>query len=401
MSPQLRPRRTLTTLACSAALALTAPLAPVAPAAAEEPVTLATARTAGQSRVTPAMQAEIDRVVAEGRAIPRLTARASARTLASATARCAELEGLRYCLGVGWTTRSEEQVARGLAAAARQVAGRETTGDLGPQALLEQTAHLSPRVRARRERVELTDAARSVAKVWLLRHEIQGVPLPDDFAARHPEAVVSGGDRQVAARSTSTTSQRKTAADYPRRSTILKIRQSRSQNRTYWCGPAAMQAIGWGWHDERRIQKSWARRLRTTSNGTAITEMVRVTNNRTGWDRESRAGRYIVLDIGDWKFRQWYLLMMRHIKDYRAPVILHPVLLKRYFPYLDDDASGHFQVGRGYDKNPSASKQIGYVEVWDQSKFDPSEPRIPRRQWRSAYKSFRANKAHFQHNVGV
>ena len=31
-------------------------------------------------------------------------------------------------------------------------------------------------------------AARSVAKVWVLRHAIQGVPLPDDFLERHPEA---------------------------------------------------------------------------------------------------------------------------------------------------------------------------------------------------------------------
>ena len=190
-------------------------------------------------------------------------------------------------------------------------------------------------------------------------------------------------------------------ADYPRRSWILRPRHSRSQSRTYWCGPASMQAIAWGWRGEPSPQRAWARRLGTTSSGTAITEMVRVTNRYTGWDRDDRAGRYVVLDIGDWSFRQWYLLMMRHIEDYRAPVVLHPVLLKRYYPYLDDDASGHFQVGRGYDKNPDGRKLLGYIEVWDQSRFDPSEPRIARRQWRSAYKSYRANRAHFQHNVGV
>ena len=42
--------------------------------------------------------------------------------------------------------------------------------------------------------------------------------------------------------------------------------------------------------------------------------------------------------------------MARHIVDYRAPVVLHPILLARYYPYLDDDGSGHFQVGRGYQK---------------------------------------------------
>ena len=33
--------------------------------------------------------------------------------------------------------------------------------------------------------------------------------------------------------------------------------------------------------------------------------------------------------------------------------------LKRYFPYLDDDASGHFQVGRGFDKNPGGEPLRG------------------------------------------
>ena len=92
---------------------------------------------------------------------------------------------------------------------------------------------------------------------------------------------------------------------------------------------------------------------------------------------------------------------MRHVVDYRAPLVLHPVLLKRYYPYLDDDASGHFQVGRGYDKNGDKPLRIGYFEPWNQQRFDPSEPYIARVQWRSAYRSYRANQAHFQHNIGV
>ena len=190
-------------------------------------------------------------------------------------------------------------------------------------------------------------------------------------------------------------------ASYPRKDAILKRRQTLAQNTTYWCGPAAMQAIGWGDAQKRRNQSYWARRLGTTSAGTAITDMVRVVNNKTDWDSEAHAGPYIVLDIGDFSFKQWYRLLMRHIQDYRAPVVLHPVLLKRYYPYLDDDASGHFQVGRGFDQNPGGNPRLGYFEPWDQSKFDPSEPRIGRVQWRNAYRSYRANQDHFQHNVGV
>jgi hypothetical protein len=92
---------------------------------------------------------------------------------------------------------------------------------------------------------------------------------------------------------------------------------------------------------------------------------------------------------------------MRHIVDYRAPLVLHPILLKRYYPYLEDDASGHFQVGRGYDKNGDGPLKLGYFEPWNQQRFDPSEPYIARVQWRDAYRSYRANRAHFQHNIGV
>lgn len=162
-----------------------------------------------------------------------------------------------------------------------------------------------------------------------------------------------------------------------------------------------MQMIAWGWQDERRPQRHWARRLGTTTDGTGIWDMVRVVNRAIGYDRKDRAGPYIVLDISDWGFVKWLLLQMRHLVDYRAPLVLHPVLLKRFYPYLDDDASGHLQVGRGYDKRGDKPAHLGFLEPWNQQRFDPSEPYIARVQWRSAYKSYRANRAHYQQNIGV
>jgi len=44
---------------------------------------------------------------------------------------------------------------------------------------------------------------------------------------------------------------------------------------------------------------------------------------------------------------------------------------------------------------------LGYFEPWDQQRFHPDEPFIARVQWRNAFKSYRANRAHFQHNLGV
>ena len=362
-----------------------------------------TAAAPGPGAHTEAMRREIDRVVAAGRDVGRVSVRQSPAQLASNLVRCAEFDGQRYCLHTGWTTASEDAVRARVANAtrtltARASAGAETTGDLDLVDTLRRAAAQSPAARAAAERAELTAAARSVAKVWMLRHEIQGVPLPAGFTGAHPEAGLATGTRTT---STATSSRTKTAADYPRVGRVLRARQVTEQRTTYWCGPTSMQMIAWGWQDRRRSQGHWADRLGTTTSGTAITQMVRVVNRSTGYDNENRAGTYITLDISDWSFRDWALLNMRHIVDYRAPLVLHPVLLKRYYPYLDDDASGHFQVGRGYNKNGDGPLKIGYFEPWNQQRFDPSEPYISRVQWRSAYRSYRANQAHFQHNIGV
>ena len=375
--------------------------------------------SAGPGEVTPQLQAEIDRVVAAGSAASRVSARSTPAGLVGALVRCADFEGQRYCLHSGWTEASETEVRARVETAARRTAARPvaasaSTGDLDLLSALRRTASLDPEARARAERAELTRAARSVAKVWLLRHQIQGEPLPEGFLLRHPEAragATAPKSSTAAAGSSSPTAEpetqtvaaktRKKRRDYPRRATVLSTKRVAEQQRTYWCGPTAMQMIAWGWKKRDQGQTHWARKLGTTSNGTAITDMVRVINSSTGWDRADHAGSYITLDIADYSFHKWLLLNMRHIVDYQAPVVLHPILVKKYYPYLDDDASGHFQVGRGYDKRGKKPTQIGYFEPWNQQRFDPSEPYIDRVQWRSAYKSYRANQAHFQHNIGV
>ena len=377
----------------AAALALTlgaVPLLPdggadqgsIAPSADQ---TQAPGSSNGRGTLTPEMRAEIDRVLAEGTSLDRAQGRTA---MARASVRCATFDDQRYCLGFGWTDQTREALAARLETRPTFRA-TERTGDLDADGVLARASSRSAVVRTEAERAELTMAAQSVGKVWMLRHEIQGVELPADFAERHPEI------------STDVDARGGFGGAYPEQFAIMDESQVMSQNETYWCGPTAMQAIGWGSSQERKNQSYWARRLGTTSAGTAITDMVRVVNNQTDYDDAAHAGPYVVLDISDFTFKQWYRLMMRHIHDYQAPVVLHPVLLKQFYPYLDDDASGHFQVGRGFDQDPDGNPKIGYFEPWDQSRFDPSEPAIGRVQWRNAYKSFRANLDHFQHNVGV
>jgi hypothetical protein len=371
--------------------------------------------TAGYGRVTPAYQRTIDRAVAASTSA-RLSARSAPRTLVDDLVRCAVFEGQRYCLGIGWTERSQAELrARTAALVERQAAltttgTRTATGDLSALARLRQQARMDPAALAAAQRDELTQAARSVAKVWLIRHQVQGVALPPHFFAQHPEVRVaetlphaSGGSTSLAAPTAAPVAARKFKRwrAYPHKGVVLDRKDVSAQHQTYWCGPTSMQMITWGWTGHRHTQRHWAARLGTTTSGTSITSMVSVVNDATGWDKASYAGPYVVLDIADWSFRSWMLLMARHIVDYRAPVVLHPVLLTQFYPYLDHDGSGHFQVGRGYQKRGDRPPLLGYFEPWNQQRFHPDEPYISRVQWRNAYKSYRANEAHFQHNLGV
>jgi hypothetical protein len=354
----------------------------------------------GPGRIGEQDRAAIEELLARS---PRTAQVRRPAALARDLARCTTFEGQQYCLGVGWTEADPEVVQARVATARPQNAravSTESTGDLSTADLLEQRAAMPADERLAVERAELEAAARSVAKVVLLRHQVLGEPLPAGFLERHPEARTP--DSPNSKTTTATTSTKaKGLEDYPRRSKVLNWKQIRAQRTTYWCGPTTMQAIAWGWQGKRRTQGHWADRLGTTSSGTAISEIVRVVNAATGYDQENHAGKYIVLDISDWSFKRWLLLQMRHIEDYRAPVVLHPILLKKFYPYLDDDASGHFQVGRGYDKNGKKPAKLGYFEPWNQQRFDPSEPYIARVQWRRAYQSYRANKAHPHQNIGV
>jgi hypothetical protein len=395
----------------------------------------------GYSAVTPAEKAEINRVVAATQAVPRQHGRLSPR-VASALVQCADFQGQRYCLGDGWTDESPQSVRARVATEVAPVAGRRAakrkhlrqTGDLSPKDLLKRLAAMTPNQRAKVARQELTDAARAVAKVWMIRHEIQGVPLPAGFLAAHPEARVSvpAARTATAANATATKSPSKTPTvlpkptstspavavatskapavaappakaaptAYPVKAHILKNSQTAEQIRTYWCGPTSMQMIAWGWKQKDRGAAHWAAKLHTTTAGTAISDMVRVTNHNTGWDK--LAGPYITLDVKNFSTAQFWALLQKHIAKYKAPIILHPQLLTRYFPYLDHSGSGHFQVGRGYKTTRITHvREIGYYEPWNQKRFHPSEPYISRVQWLPVDRELSAIKANAFHNIGL
>jgi hypothetical protein len=140
------------------------------------------------------------------------------------------------------------------------------------------------------------------------------------------------------------------------------------QERSYWCGPATFQSIDWADDNQKDTQATWAADLGTTTSGTAITDIVRLTNSKTDWD--VAAGAYIVQSVASWSTAQFLTLHRNHLGDEDpAPIIEHPKLLKMYFSYLRYNHSGHFTVGRGYSDNTDT---ISYFEVFNEADWNSS-----------------------------
>jgi hypothetical protein len=151
---------------------------------------------------------------------------------------------------------------------------------------------------------------------------------------------------------------------YPASAYIMQGFQT-SQEKGYWCGPATFQSIDWADDDQKDTQASWAKDLGSTTGGTAISAMVRQTNAKTAWPKT--AGAYVVQNVKHWNAQTFFAVHQKHIAVYKAPVIEHVQLLKRYFPYLAFNHSGHYQVGRGYDKKNGT---IAIFEVFNEHRFN-------------------------------
>ena len=138
-----------------------------------------------------------------------------------------------------------------------------------------------------------------------------------------------------------------------------------SQEKGYWCGPATFQSIDWADDNQKDTQASWAEDLGSTTSGTAISAMVKQTNVKTAWPKS--AGTYVVQNVSGWNAQTFFAVHQKHLGVYKAPVIEHGQLLKRYFPYLAFNHSGHYQVGRGYNQ---ANGTIAIFEVFNERRFN-------------------------------
>ncbi|MGW1344951.1 C39 family peptidase [Kribbella sp. NPDC002412] len=297
---------------------------------------------------------------------------------ASSILRCFKLEEENYCLGLGFVDQvpSGAQVQELLAApsvlADGEVGVEEDipTGDLTPQAFVAERASMTKSVRVNAELDEMQAAWDGRDKAHALRL------LGKDADTRTGEAVTPTAapttpaptpspTRTAPSTGTPTPVPSPAPVKLPGSSYIMKGFQT-SQEKGYWCGPATFQSIDWADDNQRDTQASWAKDLGTTSSGTAITAMVKQTNLKTNWDLA--AGTYIVQSVGHWNAQKFFTVHQNHLGDGQpAPIIEHTQLLKRYFPYLAFNHSGHYQVGRGYD---TAKGTIAIFEVFNERRFN-------------------------------
>ncbi|TCO32583.1 peptidase C39-like protein [Kribbella steppae] len=304
---------------------------------------------------------------------------------ASSVMRCFKLEEENYCLGLGFVDQVpsgaalQEMMAPPPSVSADGEVGVEQdipTGDLTPQAFVAERASMpkSARVNAELDEMQAAwdgrDKARSLRLLDASSEPTPPTPTaPPTATPTAPTTPVPSTPmptRSAPSRGTPTPVPTPVApVKLPTSSYIMKGFRT-SQEKGYWCGPATFQSIDWADDNQKDTQASWAKDLGTTTSGTAISAMVKQTNLKTNWDLA--AGTYIVQNVGHWNAQKFFTVHQNHLGDGRpAPVIEHTQLLKRYFPYLAFNHSGHYQVGRGYDR---AKGTIAIYEVFNERRFN-------------------------------
>ena len=200
MSRRPMPRRRTIAIGSLALVLVGAPFLPDG----DTPPALETASTPGvvaRRRDTAARAPSRPPCAEEIDAVPRRGSRRRARPPAPASGRrpcsrsqvrCADFEGQRYCLNAGWTDSTQRNEVVTELAQERYLGERAIVvprGDRRPVA--DRPAPPARRAEPRPPREGRPCRAHrrrpAVAKVWLLRHQVQGVALPEGFLARHPE----------------------------------------------------------------------------------------------------------------------------------------------------------------------------------------------------------------------
>jgi hypothetical protein len=357
---------------------------PTAPPSTAPPTT---APTSGVPREAPARSwSQVVKQVTESSPGDVQLRSADSSAQAASMLRCFKLDTENYCLGLGFVSQVPTGAQRHALMAepnlrASDDVGAEQdipTGDLTPAAFVAQRAAMPKSRRVTAELDEMQAAWNGREKARELRELAESdtpPPNPEPSPASTPDSTpeptptveptpVPTRTAPTVGPATPVPSTPVAPVAAPASAYIMKGFQT-SQEKGYWCGPATFQSIDWADDNQKDTQASWAKDLGSTSSGTAISAMVKQTNLKTAWPKT--AGTYIVQNVANWNAQTFFTVHQKHLGVYKAPVIEHVQLLKRYFPYLAFNHSGHYQVGRGYDK---AKGTIAIFEVFNERRFN-------------------------------
>lgn len=298
---------------------------------------------------------------------------------------CVDIDGETFCPNFGFTKLSPSTVAATLSQAA--ASSRSTnaasapddasTGDMSREDYAAYLATLTPAQRKASEAEQIAAARTAVGKIKLVDYLAAGQGIPAGFFEKYPNLQIKEGSTLAAslraeakvkpsatARAGAVTPQA-ISSDPTKDYEYIMPNVARQQETDYYCGPATMQMIDLGdVGSPNKGQTTWATRMGTSEDGTAIDVLVSKLNAFTTWD-DTAGGAYVVQSAAG-RDQDWFMTAHRaQIGLTKSPVVEHPKLLKTYFTYLKRDHGGHFQVGRGYSRT-STPATIGIIEPYNE-----------------------------------
>jgi hypothetical protein len=257
--------------------------------------------------------------------------------LAAKAVRCGVFDGATYCLHLGW--EDSAPTAEDLAERVRAAAEPELGNEIGEPAFGAEIGDWAAKPYSERlaaEQDELREALDALGKVKYFQYAADEQELPTDFYTKYPEVANWEAAPEAAAA--------------PGARDVISAARTMKQPNGYYCGPTTMAIMAWNdpSGDRGHVPSTWASRLGTTTSGTSITNMVRVTNRYLTWD--NRVGAYVTLSIASYTNAKFRSLFKRHVGEKGAPIILHPRWRANQNPF-GRTTSGHFDVGAGYNYN--------------------------------------------------
>ena len=171
----------------------------------------------------------------------------------------------------------------------------------------------------------------------------------------------------------------------------------------YWCGPTSMQMIAWGWSHDQRSQQALGRarsapprrapRSRRWSGSTNAKHRLGP-RGRTPGSTSCSTSRAGPTASGTSCRCGTPSTTGRRSSCTRC-------CSRSGTPTSTTTRAGTSRSAAATTRTATEPNLLRYFEPWNQQRFDRSEPYIERRQLRSAYRAYRANQEHFQHNIGV